>query len=258
MSIVVAVKIVPDDLDISVRGDRTLDLSKAKPTISTYDLNAIEAASKLAGAMSEKLIAVSVGGTDIDDAKTKKNILSRGVDELVLLADDALTDADAFNTAKALASLISGIGDVSVVVCGDGSADNYAQQVDVQLGNALGWPSLSAVEEAAPEGDMIVVKRVLEHQEEVCELTTPCVIAVTPNFATPRICGMKEILAAGKKPSEVRDAGDLTVEQTIVVDSILAPEETERRLEIFDASVEGDLQKFAAALKSATADGKGC
>ena len=43
MKIVVAVKVVPDDQDIFVSPDRSLDYSKAKPKISEYDKNALEA-----------------------------------------------------------------------------------------------------------------------------------------------------------------------------------------------------------------------
>ena len=50
MKIVAAIKVVPDDEAIKVAGDRTLDASKAKEKISTYDLNAIEAGAQLAAA----------------------------------------------------------------------------------------------------------------------------------------------------------------------------------------------------------------
>ena len=48
MNIVVCCKVVPDDQDIQVAADGTLDYSKAKPIVSAYDLNAIEAAALLA------------------------------------------------------------------------------------------------------------------------------------------------------------------------------------------------------------------
>lgn len=48
MKIVVAVKVVPDDQDIFVSPDRSLDYSKAKPKISEYDKNALEAAAQFA------------------------------------------------------------------------------------------------------------------------------------------------------------------------------------------------------------------
>ena len=49
VKIAVAFKVVPDDQDIQVASDGTLDFSKAKGTVSTYDLNALEAAAQLLG-----------------------------------------------------------------------------------------------------------------------------------------------------------------------------------------------------------------
>ena len=45
VKIAVAFKVVPDDQDIQVASDRSLDFSKAKGMVSAYDLNALEAAS---------------------------------------------------------------------------------------------------------------------------------------------------------------------------------------------------------------------
>lgn len=41
MQVVAAIKIVPDDQDIQVAADRSLDFSKARPVVSEYDLNAL-------------------------------------------------------------------------------------------------------------------------------------------------------------------------------------------------------------------------
>lgn len=91
MKIAVAFKVVPDDQDIQVASDGTLDFSKAKGTVSTYDLNALEAAAQLAAANPGSTVtAVTVGAASIDDSKLKKNVLARGVDDLVMVADDAL------------------------------------------------------------------------------------------------------------------------------------------------------------------------
>ena len=50
MNIVVPIKVLADDQDIVVAADRSLDDSKAHRIVSTYDLNAIEAAVQLASA----------------------------------------------------------------------------------------------------------------------------------------------------------------------------------------------------------------
>ena len=251
MNIVAAFKVVPDDQDIQVSADGTLDYSKAKNTMSAYDLNAIEAAAQLAAANEgSNVVAVTVGGADIDDSKLKKNVLARGVDELYMTADDACKGLDARATAVALAELVSKVGDFDVVLCGDGSADNYAQQVDVQLADALGLPVVTAVSAVSVEGAVATCDRMLETQLQTVQVDLPAVISVVPDIALPRIPGMKDILAAGKKPSSVNAASDVEAAVVDVVET-KAPQQAERKMEMLDASVDGDLEKFAAALKAA-------
>ena len=201
MKIAAAFKVVPDDQDIKVAGDRTLDYSKAKNTISVYDLNALEVAAQLAAEVEgSAAVAITAGPASIDEAKLKKSALARGVDELFMTADDACAGMDAKATAAELAKLVAQIGDVDLVVCGDGSADNYAQQVDVQLACKLGWPVVNAATKVTCKGDVLEVERTLEDAVEVVEVSLPAVVSVTPDAAEPRIPGMKDILAAGKKP----------------------------------------------------------
>ena len=162
VKIAVAFKVVPDDQDIQVASDGTLDFSKAKGTVSTYDLNALEAAAQLAAANPGSTVtAVTVGAASIDDSKLKKNVLARGVDDLVMVADDALAALDTAGTAEELAAIV-GEGGFDLILCGDGSADEYAQQVDVQLAARLGVPSVNAVTAIKAEGDSMVVERTLE------------------------------------------------------------------------------------------------
>lgn len=251
MNIAVLVKVVPDDQDIQVKGDRTLDYSKAKPIVSTYDLNAIEAAAQIAASNEgSQVVALTVGPKSIDDAKLKKNICARGVDKLVAVADDAAADLDAYATAQQLAALIAQAGPFDLILAGDGSADNYAQQVDVQLAAALGLPVVNAACAIEVAGPTATVQRSLEDVLETVEVDLPAVVSVTPDIALPRIPGMKEILAAGKKPMEVGTA-PVEVKRTLVVDSCLAPEQTSRKLQVFETADENAIAAFANALKAA-------
>lgn len=251
MNIVAAFKVVPDDQDIQVASDRSLDYSKAKNTVSAYDLNALEAAAQLAAAEpGSKVVAVSAGPASIDDSKLKKNVLARGVDELYLTADDACANLDANATAAALAELLSKVGAWDVVLCGDGSADDYAQQVDVQLAARLGVPVVNGATRIAAKGGALEVERTLEDVVETVEVPLPAVVSVAPDIAEPRIPGMKDILAAGKKPMNVA-AADASFDAKVEVVSCQAPEQAERKLEIMDASEDGAIERFAAALKAA-------
>lgn len=253
MNIAVLVKVLPDDQDISITADGKLDFSKAKPTISTYDLNAIEAAAQLGAETGSHVTAISIGPSSIDDSKTRKNILSRGVDDLHLIADDAFDMADAYMTGQALSAVIRSVGDVDLVICGDGSADLYAQQTEVQTAASLGWPVLNGVVAIHPEDGSVVVDRILESEKESVRLPLPAVVSVSPDIAQPRIAGMKDILAAGKKPVDQMTVDQIGGIAAAAVETleVRAPEPTARKKQLFDASQDGAIDEFVAALKSA-------
>ena len=248
MKIVVAVKVVADDQDIFVAGDRTLDYSKAHQVISSYDKNAIEAAAQLAAANDGTVTVISAATSKATDAKLKKDILSRGVDELIMVTDDALATADSFAPAQVLKGIVEAkVSDYDLILTGDGSADFYAGQVNVQLAAALGVPTINEVTSIAAEGDKVVVERTLEDEVEEIEVPLPAVIAVSPSIGEPRIPGMREILAAGKKPSTVDElAGG--VDAKIEIEETKAPELAPRKQQIFE---EGDIDAFAAAVAEA-------
>ncbi len=249
MKIVVAVKVVPDDQDIFVSGDRSLDYSKAHEVISTYDLNAIEAAAQLAAANDgSSVVAISAVPTKADDAKAKQGILARGVDELFMVTDDSLETADSYATAQALKGIVdSKAADYDLIICGDGSADMYAGQVNVQLAAALGVPTVNEVTSVTVEGDKVVVERTLADEVEEIEVPLPAVISVSPDIANPRIAGMRDILAAKKKPQTVEALG-AAVDTKVTVEDIKAPEMAPRKNQIFE---EGDIDAFVAAVAEA-------
>ncbi len=251
MKIVVSFKVVPDDQDIVVDAEGALDYSKAHQTVSQYDLNAVEVAAQLASETGSSLVAMTVGGTRIDDSKLKKNILARGVDQLFMATDDAYVQADAHSTAQALSTLLGTVGGYDLVVCGDGSADGFAQQVDVQLAELLGIPCVVGAISIDVEDDFVVVKRMLESKIETVEVSLPAVISVSPDAALPRICGMKDILAAGKKPTTVVSFQEIgsPVDQAIEILEIKAPPQASRKLEIYDASNDGAIDSFVTAVQ---------
>ena len=138
MNIVVSYKIVPDEQDAVVQADRTLSFERAALKIGDYDLNAVEAGAQLASASGASLVSLTAGGDPVEDSKLKKAILARGPHENVAVKDASLPEAGSAVTARVLAAAVKQLDDVSLVLCGEGSADRYAQQVGVQLGELLG------------------------------------------------------------------------------------------------------------------------
>lgn len=248
MKFVVATKVVFDDQDIFTSADGSLDYSKARQIISTYDLNAIEAAAKLADAVGDsEVIAISAATTKADDAKVKKDILSRGTSQLFMVTDDAFEHADAYATAQALKGIVeANVADYDLILCGDGSADFYAGQVNVQLAAALDVPVLNNVTKIEIVDGKALVERTFDDEVEEVEVPLPAVLAVSPDIALPRIPGMREILAAGKKPSAVEAAA--AVDSKTAIEEIKAPELAPRKNQMFE---EGDIDAFAAAITEA-------
>ncbi len=250
MNILVLFKVVYDDQDIIVKPDGELDFSRAHQVISMYDLNAIEAAALLKEQVEgSTLRALSVGAKAIDDSKLKKSVLARGVDELLMVADDALEGYDTNQTAHALSKLVAKAGDWDLIVCGDGSSDVYAQQVDVQLAALLGVPMVNAATAMAVDGGALIVDRLLEEVTEKVKVSLPAVVSVMPDIALPRICGMKDILAAGKKPAEVllAEGASIQEEATVLTLQAKATEQVDRACEVYDASNADELDKFVSA-----------
>ena len=247
MKIVVPCKVVADDKDIVAAADGSLDFSKAKPIISTYDLNAIAAAAELAKAnegSSVKAITVCSAAAGAN-TKLRKDIIARGTEELLMTADDAVADLDAFATAAELKKLVEKAGGFDLIVCGDGSADLYAKQTGVQLAAALDVPYLSEVISVEAAGEKVVCKRMLATEVETVEVPLPAVIAVSPEIAQAKPNSMKDILAAGKKPQLVEAAEDPAVAVVETV-AIKAPAQADRACQLFE-----DVDEFVAAVKAA-------
>lgn len=240
MRIVACIKAAPEDADIAVRPDRTLDLSRAQWKVGAYDLNAIEAARRLADDVGGEVIGLTVGGDALSATKLRKDVLSRGLDSLVVVPGDP--GADSFQTASALAAALDGLGGADLVLLGAGSADRYAQQVGNQLGALLGRPTLNQVDAIAVTADGLRVERLLEDAVQVVDLPLPAVLSLTSGINSPRIPGMKDILAAGKKPvTEVVAPMPAGSSRTA---SVLAPDQVERGRVL----VEGDPAEAALKL----------
>ena len=200
MNIVACYKIVYDEQDVVVKPDRTLSFERAALKIGDYDLNAVEAGAQLAVEHDATLIGLTAGGDSVMDSKIRKAILARGPQENVAVRDDALDMAGSLKTAHVLAAAVRNLGDVDLILCGEGSADRYAQQVGIQLGEVLGLPTINGVTSIDLEEGVCARRAWLQALKwrgwrfrcrPFCRLWA--------DMNTPRIPSMKDILNAGKK-----------------------------------------------------------
>jgi electron transfer flavoprotein beta subunit len=211
MKIVVAYKWAPNPQDASVGADGVVDWSRAKSGISEYDPVAIELARRLADATGDEVIGLTAGPKSVDASLARKAALSRGFDRAVIVADDALEGAGTTELAAVLAAAVRHIGDVDVVITGDSSVDVGAKMVPTVLAGQLGWPAVGEVTAVSGEAGLLRIERAITGGTQVLEITGPAVLAASTDAAVPRVPGMKDILAAGKKPVETLEVSALDV-----------------------------------------------
>ncbi len=249
MNVLVCFKSVYDDVAIRTNPDKSLDYTAVAHVVSLYDLNAIEAAAQFVESSEDHtLVALTAGDTKIHDSTMRKNVAARGASEVYLVMDDALEDAETNQTAHALAAAIKKIGNIDLIICGDGSADQYSHQVGIQLGEILGLPNVNAVVDFAVEGSTIKVDRELDDVVEHLELQTPAVLSVLSDMAQPRVCQVKDIMFAGKKPVHewsLEDIGLKAPKRHFEIVETKMPDPTPRKMKFFEAT-DDDIDAFIA------------
>jgi electron transfer flavoprotein alpha/beta subunit len=246
MRLLTCYKLVPEEQDITITAEKTLSTSQAADKISPFDLNAIETAMQLA-VDGDEVLALSVGGKALDNAKLRKDVLSRGPDALYLVSDEHLCTPLPFETAQVIAAASQKIG-FDLLICGEGSADLYAQQTGLLIGALLNIPAINAVSHVEVREGFITVERTLENDVEILDVPLPAVICVSSDINVPRIPSMKAILGAGKKSVthwRTDDIGWKPPAARTDLLSVYAPQQTARKRII----IEGDGQEDIARLK---------
>lgn len=248
MRIIVCFKYVRDDADISINPDYSLNTSKAPWIVSPYDLNAVEAAMRLASEVPGATVEVlTLGGEVLADSKMQKAILARGPEKLYLVQQEE-PSIDSYANAQMLKEAIDHIGPVDLIICGEGSGDLYYQMTGTMLGALLGIPVLNSVSELSFTDAELIATRNAQYTERY-KLSGPALVSVTSDICPSRIPSMKDILAAGKKPVETIDASGFTkAASAVVTQSILAPEQTERKQLVFKGDAEG-IEEFSKLIK---------
>lgn len=252
MRIAVCCKFTPDTEDIVVEADGSIDAGKAMWKVSDYDLQAIQVGKQLAEASDGDLIAISVGDKKITQSNLTKALLSRGPNSMMAVLEEGLFDTDAATVGRLLAAAVRTCG-ADVVLFGEGSADRYFKQTGVQTGAELGWPTVNNVCEIKYVDGDLQTKRELENSYQLINLQTPCALSVTASINNPPVPSMREVLAAGKKPVEVRSPQDLGIdklESAYEVVANMAPETPDRKQVVIEGPAEEAVTALIDKLKN--------
>ncbi len=247
-NIVACFKWVVDEAYIRKGASGALDFSAVDYKISDYDRNAIEEAARLKGLHGGTVTVLTAGPPEA--AKGVKDALSRGGDQAFFAGDPTFSQLESSQTAAILGEIIRSRIPYDLIICGEGSSDQYAQQVGPRLAENLGIPCISYVQRLTiGEGGQITVERRVEEGVEVVEAPLPVVVTVLPEINIPRIPGVKDTLMASKKPVVAIKKEDLKPVAAAPLRTMgMTATRMERNGEIFAATPEG-IAGFVEALQ---------
>jgi electron transfer flavoprotein beta subunit len=201
VKVIVVYKWARDPEDAAVRNDGSVDWRGSRMAVGEDDHAAVAVGLALADASGGSAAGVTLGDGDATWA------MARGLEEVVALADAPIL-VDNAATAALLAAVIRWVGAVDVVVIGD--AEPYPG-VPAALAGVLGWPALLGVSTATCAAGRVLATRRLGDREQTMSLGLPAVLAVAAASAEKQAPGMKEILAARKRPIRVVSMADLAL-----------------------------------------------
>lgn len=215
MKIAVCVKEVPDSgpsrrIDPATkRMDRSGDRS-----LNAYDLNAVEEALRLKEAAGDgEVVLVSMGLPKALDSIRKA--LGMGADRAVLVSDEAAAGSDLVATSKALAAALSA-EQPDLVLFGQQATDGDGAVMWAAVAERLQLPVVSQISELTVADGTVSAKRQTEFGYDHIDAPLPCVLAVSDALNEPRFSSLKGIMAAKKKPQDVKSVADIGLDASDV------------------------------------------
>lgn len=190
MKIVVVFKWSKNPQDARINAEAVVDWRGVKMAVNDDDPAAMELAVNLADG--GEVIAVTAGDGDTAWAA------ARGAMRTVVVSD-AKTDVDSFILGNVLADAIRRIENVDAVIIGD-SAWDYG--VVSALAGQLGYTAIAGVTAAETGAEGLRITRRVGSTAQVLSVQGPVLLAVTASRGEKNAPGMREILAARKKPVE--------------------------------------------------------
>jgi electron transfer flavoprotein beta subunit len=205
MKIAVCIKRVPDmELRFSIAGDRkSLDQGGLKYEMGDFDGYALEVALQLVEKQGPgEVVIVSVGPDGVQEILRKG--LAMGATRGVQLKTDEVP-FDGLAIARALAAELKD-GGYDLILFGRMATDTASGTVGPMTGELLGLPCVTAISNLEIAAGRGTARRDLEGASETVQFPLPAVLTIDEGIARPRLASLKGIMAAKKKPLEVKPA----------------------------------------------------
>ncbi len=220
MKVAVCIKRVPDmEMRFSIAGDRkSLDPGGLKYEMGDFDGYALEVGLQLVEKQGPgEVVVLSIGPDGVQE--TLRKALAMGAARAVQLKADEVP-FDGLSIAEALAAELKD-GGYDLILFGRMATDSANGTVGPMTAELLGLPCVTAISQLEIANGQGTARRELEGSAETMQFSLPAVLTIDEGIARPRLASLKGIMAAKKKPLEVKPAQ--LGEARLVVESMALP-----------------------------------
>ena len=166
------------------------------------DEHGVEAGLQIVEKSGGEVTVVSMGPPKAMEAI--RRALAMGAHRGILIQDQALENADALSTARAIAAAVKATP-YDLIICGTESTDGSSGAVPAQLAEILGLPLLSFAKKLEVADGKAVIDRQTDEGYDVVEAPLPAVVTVTGGINEARYPALRGIMQAKNK--EVKQLG---------------------------------------------------
>jgi electron transfer flavoprotein beta subunit len=192
------------ELRFSIAGDRkALDPSGLKYEMGDFDGYALEVGLQLTEKQGPGEVVIFSLGPDGVQETLRKGLAMGAARAVQLKAEEVPFDGLAI--AHALASELKE-GGFDLILFGRMATDTAHATVGPMTAELLGLPCVTAISHLEISGGRGTARRDLEGASETVEFPLPAVLTIDEGIARPRLASLRGIMAAKKKPLEVKPA----------------------------------------------------
>lgn len=242
MKVLVAIKRVVDhNVKVRVKADESgIDLTNAKMSVNPFCEIAIEEAVRLkeAGVASE-IIAVSVGTSQSQEQL--RSALALGADRGVLVETDAKPYP--LQVAKILKGVAQNEG-AELILLGKQAIDDDNNQTGQMLAALMDVGQGTFASKVVVEDGALKVTREIDGGLQTVTLPLPAVVTTDLRLNEPRFPKLPNIMAAKKKPLDIKTPADFGVDMTSKLTTLKVKAPAERSAGVKVGSVDELIDKL--------------
>jgi electron transfer flavoprotein beta subunit len=211
MEILVCVKRVPDtaenEFELNGAGN-DLDRDDLVYSVNEWDNYAVEEAIQIVDKVGGNVTVITVGDSESEEVLRRE--MAMGANNGILLSDDAFEGSDGKGIATILKAEIEK-GKYDLILTG-AQADEGAGQVGGMLAAMLDLPYASLVNKIeVGEGKIKVGREIEGGNQEMNEISLPCVLSIQTGINEPRYVGIRGIRKVAGVEIPVKGASDLGI-----------------------------------------------